>query len=109
VAERTQNANLVQHLESVSVLRVLSCSLVFMSCNMMSTAIINAMGRYRFLTICGAATLLVNIGLNCFLIPDFGILGASIATVATEAFNFVVQAGYIFTRVSALGGGDFCR
>lgn len=86
------------YLEAASALRVLAWALVFMSGNLISTTIINAMGRHRFLILGATATLLVNLGLNLFLIPRWGILGASVATVITEAFNFLIQAGYIYVR-----------
>lgn len=96
------------YLEAATALRVLSWSLIFMSGNLMSTAILYAMGRYRFLMFGGAAMLLANLGLNLFLIPRFGILGASVATVITEALNFLIQTGYISTQRRAELEGGLC-
>jgi O-antigen/teichoic acid export membrane protein len=65
--------------------------------------ILNAVNKQRVLTIVTASNVLFNVGLNLILIPKYSFIGASVATVLTEALGFVLMFSYIskyFFKVS---------
>lgn len=94
---------------AAQALQILAWSLAFMPLNMVMTAALNARGRFRLTTVVAGATLLVCLTGNVTLIPRFGMLGASLATVVTEAANSVFHAlalGWSRPGVAPnLGGG----
>lgn len=77
--------------EAALALRVLSWSLAFMGVNMVTTAALNSQGAYGVTAAIATATLSVCFVANALLIPRFGIVGASAATVITEAVNGALQ------------------
>jgi O-antigen/teichoic acid export membrane protein len=72
-------------------LRVLAWSVPFMALNMVTTAALNAAGRFRTTTMIAGTTLAVCAVANLVLIRRYGIVGAGAATVVTEATNTVLQ------------------
>ena len=65
--------------------------------------ILNAVNKQRVLTIVTALNVLFNVGLNLILIPTYSFIGASVATVLTEALGFILMFSYIskyFFKVS---------
>ena len=76
---------------SLSALTILSWSIIFKAVNPQLTAFINAKGQYRLITMAAAFNLAINIALNLFLIPRYGIRGAAGAVVGTEVFNTTFQ------------------
>jgi O-antigen/teichoic acid export membrane protein len=72
-------------------LAVLIWSTVFMSINMLQGAAFVALGRQRVFFAVKAAVLVINVTLILTLIPWIGLLGACVATVATEGANTVIQ------------------
>jgi O-antigen/teichoic acid export membrane protein len=59
-----------------------------------------AVNEQRFRAQALAVTVVLNVGLNAILIPKFGIIGAAVATIASEVF---VVAAYAWRYHSALG------
>ena len=78
--------NGVLHLypQSEPALRILALGIVFMFASNTFTAALNAIDRQVLFTWAAAASMVVNVALNVALIPFFGYLGASWATVVTE-------------------------
>lgn len=90
---------------SAPALRILALGIVFMFvCNTFIGAL-NAIDRQLTFTWAALGSMVVNIGLNLALIPLFGYLGASAATVLTEvalcAFGWLLTARHL-TRVPLL-------
>jgi O-antigen/teichoic acid export membrane protein len=86
---------LPRYVESIPPLRILAWALVFMSANMVTTAVLNSMGRFRLVTAVAAATLVFCAVANLLLVPWLGIQGAALATVLTEAWNSALQIGLV--------------
>jgi O-antigen/teichoic acid export membrane protein len=96
---------LYQYPQSAYALRILALGIVFMFvCNTFIGAL-NAIDRQLTFTWAALASMVVNIALNLALIPPFGYLGASAATVLTEvalfAFGWYLTARHL-TRVPVL-------
>lgn len=83
--------NEVLHLypESEPALQILSIGIVFMFASNTFIAALNAIDRQVMFTWAAAASMVVNVALNLVLIPRYGYLGASWATVATEVVLLV--------------------
>ena len=62
----------------------------------LSGSFLTATGDTKVLMNISAATAVLNLGLNVFLIPVFGIIGAAFATVSSTLLNNSLQAGYIY-------------
>ncbi|MCI0406042.1 MAG: flippase [candidate division Zixibacteria bacterium] len=80
---------------SAAGLSVIIWSLVFMIANTLSTNALLASDREQDISKITAVNLLVNLGLNFYLVPRFGFIGACWAALATEAVNFVLQAAVL--------------
>jgi O-antigen/teichoic acid export membrane protein len=91
--------------EAAAPLRILSLGIVFMFVSNAFIGALNAIDRQLTFTWAALGSMVVNIGLNVVLIPAFGYLGASWATVLTEvaltAFGWLLTARYL-TRVPLL-------
>ncbi|MCI0329532.1 MAG: flippase [candidate division Zixibacteria bacterium] len=73
-------------------LAVIIWSVVFMFANSLSMQALFAFDREKTITQIAAVTLLVNLGLNFWLVPRFGFVGACWATLGREIVSFVLQA-----------------
>jgi PST family polysaccharide transporter len=80
---------------SAAGLSVIIWSLVFMIANTLSTNALVASDRETAITKITAANLLVNLGLNFYLVPRYGFIGACWASLATEGVNFFLQAAVL--------------
>ena len=85
---------------SAAALRILAIAVVFMFVDNTFAAVLNATDRQKLYAYVALSGLAINFSLNMILIPRFGYLGASWATVATEAG--LVLTGWLALR-SALG------
>jgi O-antigen/teichoic acid export membrane protein len=88
---------LYQFAGSASALRVLSVGIVFMFVSNAFIAALSAIDRQLSFTWAALASMVVNVSLNLALIPPFGYLGASWATVLTEV-GLVVFAWLLTAR-----------
>ncbi len=70
--------------QSADALRILAIAVVFMFVDNTFPAVLNAIDRQKLYAYVALSGLVVNFGLNMILIPRFGYIGASWATVATE-------------------------
>lgn len=68
------------------VMSILSPIIIVVGCSLWNILI--AINRYKYYSLITILGVIVNIGFNVILIPRFGIIGAAIATLATE---FTVQ------------------
>ena len=75
--------------KSEPALRILALGIVFMFASNTFIAALNAIDRQVLFTWAAAASMVVNVGLNLVLIPIYGYIGASWATVATEVVLLV--------------------
>jgi O-antigen/teichoic acid export membrane protein len=80
---------------SAAGLSVIIWSLVFMIANTLSTNALVASDREADITKITGVILLVNLGLNFYLVPRHGFIGACWAALATEAVNFVLQTAVL--------------
>jgi O-antigen/teichoic acid export membrane protein len=81
--------------ESAPALRILALALVIGFVNNAFIGALSASDRQSSFTWAAGWSLVANVGLNLALIPQFGYLGASWATVATEIVLFI--AGWTLT------------
>jgi O-antigen/teichoic acid export membrane protein len=86
--------------ESAASLRILAIAVVFMFVDNTFATVLNAVDRQKLYAYVALSGLVINVGLNLVLIPRFGYLGASWATVVTEMG--LVVTGWLALR-SALG------
>ena len=90
---------LYQFPESAPALRILSLGIVLMFVNNAFIAALSATDRQLSFTWAALASMVVNVVLNLALIPPFGYLGASWATVVTElglvVFGWLLTARHL--------------
>jgi len=89
-----------QYPHSAAALRILAVGVVFMFVDNTFPAVLNAIDRQKLFAYVALSGLVVNFALNMILIPRFGYLGASWATVVTEMA--LVVTGWLTLR-GALG------
>jgi O-antigen/teichoic acid export membrane protein len=78
-----------EYADSAHLLPWLLGALIFLLPNGILTQAAIARNRERVYAVAAGAGAVLNIGLNLFLIPEFGALGAAWATIATEAFLMI--------------------
>jgi O-antigen/teichoic acid export membrane protein len=78
--------------ESARLLGVLAWALLFIFPNAVLTQAAIALNRERAYAVMATTAAIFNVGLNTWLIPSYGALGASWVTVATEAWLFALLA-----------------
>jgi O-antigen/teichoic acid export membrane protein len=86
--------------QSAAALRILALAIVFMFVDNTFAAVLNAIDRQKLFAYVALSGLVINLSLNIVLIPRFGYIGASWATVATEIG--LVITGWLALR-SVLG------
>ncbi len=79
------------HVAASGALIALSWATVFMFQNQLSTCVINAFGKYHYVTVFAVVNLCVFLTLAFILIPRYGATGAGLSTFGTEAINTLVQ------------------
>lgn len=93
VLARGLNGDLHLFARSEPALQILALGIVFMFASNAFIAALNAIDKQALFTWAAAASMVVNVAMNIVLIPRYGYLGASWATVATECVLLV--AGYV--------------
>lgn len=81
--------------ESAALLGVLAWALLFILPNAVLTQAAIALNRERAYAVIATTAAVLNVGLNVWLIPHHGALGAAWATVATEIWLLALLAGYL--------------
>ncbi len=90
---------------SISALQILICVIPIIFITYLSGNLLGSINKQRFVAIVTAASAVLNVILNLFLIPQFSYFGASVATVLTELCVLILMFSYIsrfFHRISIL-------
>jgi len=90
-----------EYANSVIALQILVWSEVCIFISMPMANVFNSLNKQTVITKITIVCLILNIGLNLILIQLFGIIGASITTVLTEAISLILT--YIF--IAKIGYG----
>jgi O-antigen/teichoic acid export membrane protein len=86
---------------STIALQILIWAMVLMFLTYLFGTVLESINRQREVTKIAGINTLVNICLNLLLIPRFSYIGASVATVATEAVGFILLFYYISKHLHA--------
>ena len=73
---------------------ILMFSYIGMACSIVYGTLLTAQGNLKFLNFVAAVGIVINISLNAYLIPNFGALGAAIATLITQCAVSLAQFVY---------------
>lgn len=87
-------------LSSIVPFQFLMLGFVGMAANLLFGTLLTANGSLRFLNSVSAIGILLNIGMNLFLIPQYGANGAAFATLITQVAVSVVQVIYCLFHFS---------
>ncbi|MFT5861298.1 MAG: O-antigen/teichoic acid export membrane protein [Flavobacteriaceae bacterium] len=87
-------------LESEKSFQLLMVGFVGMSANLIFGTLLTADGSLKFLNSVSAIGILVNIGINAYLIPEHGANGAAFATLITQSTVSLAQIIYCVYRYS---------
>ena len=97
---------------SEQALRILAIGIVFMFVNNAFIGTLNAIDRQSSFTWAALWSMVVNVGLNLIVIPLFGYIGASWATVVTEIalgiFGWILVARHLTRLPCTSSAGDRC-
>ena len=77
--------------ESSVVLAILMVSFIFISLSYIFGTLLTANGSLKQLNIISFIGVVLNLTLNLFLIPSFKVVGAAMASLATQAFMAIMQ------------------
>lgn len=77
--------------ESSAVLRILMGSFVSISCTYIFGTLLTANGNLKLLNIMAAAGVLINVGMNLILIPQFEAIGAAWSSFTVQLITAIVQ------------------
>jgi len=90
---------------SISALEVLIWVIPFIFLTVLLGSLLAAVNKQRMVTIVAGVNAALNIVLNIILIPKYGFIGASVATVLTEALGFLLMFNYVsknFYKISLI-------
>jgi len=90
------------YIPSILALQVLIWVIPFIFLTFLFGNLLAAINKQMLVTIVAGANALLNVGLNIILIPIYGLIGASVATVITEALGFILMFSYISKNFSKL-------
>ncbi|MEO8209289.1 MAG: polysaccharide biosynthesis C-terminal domain-containing protein [bacterium] len=82
--------------ESVIIVKVLSFAITGLALNNLTGVILNGLGFFKMNMIVTLIGLIINVILNLFFIPKYGIVAAAFVTILTEYFIFL--GDYYFIR-----------
>lgn len=80
--------------ESNQAFQLLMFSFIGMCSTILYGTLLTARGNMRFLNTISAIGIVVNITINLFLIPEYGAIGAAVATVITQSTISAIQFVY---------------
>ncbi len=81
-----------EYIVSGDVLLILGFVLVFKAVNTQTVAVLNSMEKFRTVSAITCINLVLSLALHLILIPLYGIRGAGMAVVGTEAFSSLQQS-----------------
>ena len=84
-----------EFIKSAEVQTVLMYSFIPLASTYVFGTLLTANGDMKTLNLIAFIGLIINVGLNFYLIPYFGIYGAAIATLITQIVVVLLQLGYI--------------
>ncbi len=87
---------------SIPVAWVLIPATVFLTVYRVFSRYFTAIGRQRVNVLSQISSVFLNVGLNIWLIPTYGIVGAAIASLISYAYEALV-VGAVFMRMSRIG------
>lgn len=88
--------------QSILTLSILIWALLFISVSIVLSTLLNSTDRQMLVTKTTAIGAVINVALNLLLIPGMSLIGASIATVITEASLFAVYF-YFVSKYQRIG------
>ncbi|MGB9713140.1 MAG: polysaccharide biosynthesis C-terminal domain-containing protein [Dissulfurimicrobium hydrothermale] len=88
--------------EATSLLGVLACALLFILPNFILTQAAIALNHEHAYAVIATMAAALNIVLNSWLIPRYGVKGAAWVTVATEGWLFVGLSGFLLAQRRAV-------
>lgn len=88
------------YLAAVPAVQVFSAYIVLRAINGLTTKTLDYLGRARIRAIAKGGTAAANFVLNLLLIPRFGVVGASVATVVTYGIYTVINVSVMHSEVS---------
>ncbi|MFN8165478.1 MAG: polysaccharide biosynthesis C-terminal domain-containing protein [Bacteroidia bacterium] len=77
--------------ESATVFKILMCCFVPISTSYIFGTLLTANGSMRQLNIMASTGMIINIGLNFYLIPKYSAAGAAISSISTQLFTSAAQ------------------
>lgn len=86
------------YLGAVPVLRILACFVVLQAMMQVTSSALDFLGRARTRAYAKGSTAVANVVLNVLLIPEFGVVGAAVATVCTYGVYAAVNLYVISTE-----------
>lgn len=78
--------------ESTSVFRILSCCFIPISMTYIFGTLLTANGSMKYLNMVAALGMILNIGINLFLVPRFYALGAAYSSLIAQTITALLQA-----------------
>ncbi len=100
--EIIQNTYGNEYLPSAAALAILIWSTLFVFINIVNGNVLVAIKKQNALSIITGAALAFNILINLWLIPRYGFVGASVATVITEVIYLILTATIIFRNLAIM-------
>lgn len=94
-------------IDAGNVLSILIWTVVFLFINGASVTTLNASHQERYVTIMYFTTAVFNVVLNLILIPNYGIYGATIATLLSDIL-LTALALYMLNKINQLPGKIIC-
>lgn len=85
--------------DSASAFALLMVCLIFIAASYIFSTLLTANGNMGHLNKIAAAGVLLNIGLNLFFIPTYGIVGAAFASLITQVLSAVTQIILSYVQV----------
>ena len=90
------------------VLSLLVFGIVFFSLLFINATIISGSGRPAHSFLIGLGTWIVDVALNCALIPRYGMMGAALSTTLAMLLGLVVSAIYVRRRFGTVSNPRGC-
>lgn len=81
--------------DSVIILKILAPGIIMAGLNNLTGTALNGMGYFKIVMYITLYALILNVLLNIFLLPKYGIEAAALLTVITEAFIFFIELYYL--------------
>ena len=88
-----------EYIDARTVLQILSIKFLIDIFLTTSFNMITSIGRVAYVAIINVIAIILNVSMNYFLIPVYGIEGAAISTLTVTAFGVVLSSGVIYRYV----------